>query len=166
MVFMPFDRFIIHTDFSVQQAQQRLSEAVRPPFSRVIFMNVPQKYEGRIHGNRFEISRITNYRDTFLPVVVGTIRDSVGSCSIDVRLRPHVVVIGALLVILGLAIAAECGFFLTMLNARSFNISIFWPAAVLLVFYVISTVWFKMEATAEKQNLNEIFGPTKDGCEK
>jgi hypothetical protein len=161
MVFLPFERFTIHTDFSMQQVQERLSEVVRPPFSRVIFMNVPQTYEGRIHGNRFEISRITNYRDTFLPVVVGTIRDSLGSCSIDVRLRPHIIVIVGLLVILGLAIAAECGFFLTMLGAHSFNIGILWPAAVLAVFYVISTIWLKLEAAVEKQSLTEIFDPTK-----
>jgi hypothetical protein len=70
----PFRRFEFTTSLSPEHASNILQHVVEPP----TFQWWPSKrrgyFEGTVEGDRFKISRIIRYRNSFLPVIEGTFR--------------------------------------------------------------------------------------------
>ena len=93
--FLPFDNFKFLTSLTTSEVQQRIESIIEPKksFSFSFFENRTKPYEGKLIDSSFEISRIINYRNSFLPVIKGQISSYLGRTEVAVRMRPVVFVL-------------------------------------------------------------------------
>jgi hypothetical protein len=94
----PFQRFGLETSLPVSEALKRLIEAVEP--RRMWRISRPQHdFEGVVSLTAFKISRIILYRNSFLPIIFGTIQARPqGGTRVEVMMRMHWFVIAFMLV--------------------------------------------------------------------
>lgn len=86
---IPYQKFEIKTRLSQEAAQQKLCEIVEP--RKLMRFGLSRKhnlFEGEIEGMAFKISRIIHYRNSFLPILVGQIRDDLDASTLKITARP------------------------------------------------------------------------------
>ncbi|MCX6319918.1 MAG: hypothetical protein NTW29_21745 [Bacteroidetes bacterium] len=88
--YLPFERFEITTRLSAGEVMNRISGKVVPKkkFRLFSFSSSPDKpYEGELSGDSFTISRIIDYRNSFLPVISGQVTSIAGKTRIKITMR-------------------------------------------------------------------------------
>ena len=73
--YLPFENYTLATRLTVDEACMRITDNVyvKKGFRFLVFTNKTDRpYEGTITGNCFTITRIINYRNSFLPIIKGT----------------------------------------------------------------------------------------------
>lgn len=89
--YLPFEKYILISQLSAEEVRKRLADNIesQKKFSLSPFEKYRAKpYEGSISEKEFTIKRIINYRNSFLPVIKGQIREEMGQVSIQVYMRP------------------------------------------------------------------------------
>lgn len=101
--FLPFDNFKLVTKLSATEVQQRIESITQPKkgFSFSFSGNRNKPYEGKLIDRSFEISRIINYRNSFLPIIKGYISAYLGRTEVTIKMRPVVFVLIFMLLWLG-----------------------------------------------------------------
>jgi len=93
MTFLPFERLTLGTELRSDEIYRRLTAAIEPvrwirnPFSRD-----HKPYESEINSSGFKITRVIRYRNSFLPIVTGCVRDEGAGCVVEIILRLNVIV--------------------------------------------------------------------------
>jgi hypothetical protein len=156
MGLFPYRRLALRSMLSAADAAQALAKQVEP--KRLFRMGGgASAFEGSVTGSHFEIQRVIQYRNSFLPQIDGTIRAETLGCSIAItmRLHPLVLAFGAVWV----SIAGTMGlmFLLSALAARSFDGITLVPVGMLAFFFVMVVGGFGYEARKAEQLLVEIF---------
>jgi len=88
---LPVEDFVITTKLPVDEIRKRLLFNVEPKDRAA---RAASKYKlgltycGDVLDSSFSISRIINYRNSFLPVIKGTITEGYGKTLIQVKMRP------------------------------------------------------------------------------
>lgn len=153
MKYLPFERIIYKTNLSEQEVIKRLSEFVEPKkFS--LGRTSTKEYEGLVNNDRFEINRIINYRNSFLPQIIGTIQKNNDRTQIEITMKLHVLVLVFLIV--------WCGFTLFFLVGVCFaekkiSTVLFMPILMLLFAYGLTMLGFKTESKKSKEFLRKNF---------
>ena len=93
--FLPFDDLKLLTKLSATEVQHRIESITEPQkvFSFLYFRNSTKPYEGKFTDHSFEISRIINYRNSFLPVIKGQVSTHLGKTQVAIKMRPNVFVL-------------------------------------------------------------------------
>lgn len=122
--------------------------------------NTPSYFHGSIEDNRFKVMRIINGRNSFLPVVSGTIRHIGNETVIFVKFRPHLLVL-SLLAFLFLSNGATEAIFLTQnKTGKIFDINIF-SILFFVAFLVMAYFWFWKEVDKQKKYLTNLFNSSE-----
>lgn len=91
MKYLPFEKFVLTTQLSVDEVQQRLNEKVEhkqnPWLSRAPKTNKP--YTGEITSETFRMYRIINYRNSFLPQISGRYIKNYNGTQIQIKMQLH-----------------------------------------------------------------------------
>ncbi|MDN5477606.1 MAG: hypothetical protein L0G39_11795 [Chryseobacterium sp.] len=153
MKYLPFERIIYRTNLSEQEIITRLSGFVEPKkfgFGRTS----SKEYEGFINNNCFEINRMINYRNSFLPQIKGTIQKGNYGTQIEVTMKLHLFVFVFLLFWCGFVM-----FFLISLCLVQQKISVVFlvPVGMLLFVYALTMFGFKTESKESKEFLKKSF---------
>jgi hypothetical protein len=92
--FLPFDNFKLLTKLSATEVQQRIESIteLKNGYNFSFPGNRNRPYEGKLMDRSFEISRIINYRNSFLPTIKGHISTNLGRTELTIRMRPVVFV--------------------------------------------------------------------------
>jgi hypothetical protein len=89
LVAFPFRRLSLESSLPVANVLKRMEEAVEPR-RRWRFSRLHRDFEGVVSRTRFTIVRIIQYRNSFLPVITGTIKPRPqGGTRIEVTMRLH-----------------------------------------------------------------------------
>jgi hypothetical protein len=154
------DRFTIVTNLSVDEALQRLASVIEPPKRQWFGMLSSWKrkpYEGTISGNTFRISRVINYRNSFVPVIEGEIYEGPEGASIEISMNLNTLVLAFM--IFWLAVVGS--FCIFALRAAISAVSIGWFTLLpilMFVFGIAMTVGgFSVEADKSKKFLCGLF---------
>lgn len=98
MKFLPIERYTLLTKLSPTEVKALLEANVAYK-SRGMQLKIgwsapaPGKpYEGVVEDNRFEISRIIDYRNSFLPVIIGEVSDDIVHTAVRIRMRLNIAV--------------------------------------------------------------------------
>ncbi|PQA90135.1 hypothetical protein B0A69_20890 [Chryseobacterium shigense] len=153
MKYLPFERIIYRTKLSEQEIITRLSGFVEP--KKFSFGKTSTKeYEGSINDKRFEINRVINYRNSFLPQLTGIIQKDNYGTQIEVTMKLHVFVFVFLIFWCGFVM-----FFLISLGVVQQKISVFFlvPVGMLLFVYALTMLGFKTESKKSKEFLMKSF---------
>ncbi len=156
------ENLIYKTQLSENQIIERLFDCIAPKKDFSLFHRYNNTangklYEGKISGQTFEVSRIINYRNSFLPVITGNITQENNSTLIKVNMKLHKFV-SAFLLIWGIIFATTL---LSTKKANSFVIfemdfSVMFdvmPFLMLIIFFSV----FKFEVNKSKKDFQQIF---------
>lgn len=124
----------------------------REPLS---FKRVSTPFRGVVEGRTFKFSREINYRNSFLPVVVGSVKRAGAGSEVSIVLRLHYFVIG----FLGMWFSSLLfGLSLMLFGVQTRSpAQIAIPCGMLLFAVLLTTVPFKIEADKAERLLSEIF---------
>jgi len=165
MLFVPSEQFTIETSLTQDEVQQRLTEViesnrmVRLPFSN------HKPYQGEVGNDWFEASRIIYYRNSFLPIIKGTIESTLDGCVITITMRPHILVTIFSIFWFGMLgitlLSMLCGMLgnLWKLNGTDTGVvpSIVIPLGLFVFGYLLITGGFKFESVGSKIFFQELF---------
>jgi len=87
---LPIDKFKLHTKLTAGEVEARLTDNIEQARISRLFSNyqTTKPYQGQITGNRFEITRIIGYRNSFLPIIKGEITTYLGKSELNIIMRP------------------------------------------------------------------------------
>ncbi len=153
MGLIPYDQAIVKTSLDIEQVYQKLAGVIEPR-TYMRFSRDHVYFEGSLEREAFKISRIIHYRNSFLPVILGEIRDELDGTAVILRMRLNWIVITFMLIwilmVLGMVIATLFG----VLN----NEALPWimPTLLILVMYTFALIFFHREAKKAKAYLQEL----------
>lgn len=161
MKFLPYEHFKIRTLLTKQEVLKRLDSVVEPKRSFHFFGSREKPYQGKIAGPHFEVSRIINYGNSFLPMIKGDVESEIIGSSVLISMQPHIFVI----VFMPLWVGGMGVFFLvtlisllsSSLQVNITNPSLLRPLEAMFVFCVAALVAFKFEAIKSKKFFEELF---------
>lgn len=150
---IPYQKIEIKTRLGQEAALQKLNAIVEPRKLRWRFSRDHLPFEGTIEGVEFKISRIIHYRNSFLPILDGKIRDDLDVSTLEFTARPFFIVM-LLWPMMGIIFVASILF--------SGELSFLWIILPLfLIFYGVPTAFFNWELNKTKKLLEDQFA--KDG---
>lgn len=164
MKFLPFEHIVYHSNLNAPDVIRRLEGEIQAPqnfrsgFLGFITRSNITSYEGSIfNNNKFEISRVIAYRNSFLPKISGTIEQAFDGTRIEVKMRPVIFVIvfmcvwfgGVSIAILVLTIEAIISWKFSAINLLPFGMFLFG--------YLLTMGAFKAESLKSKKDLKNIF---------
>ena len=152
-LFIPFENFTLVTPLSKDEVRKRLLENTEPKkFFRMPFRSPDSHklYEGEVRGYEFNIRRIIHYGNGYLPVVEGRIVPAAGKTMVHIVMRPSIYAIafGAFVIIslIGLII-----YYVTDLAQSVFIPGVIAASAMLVLFYTLATLGFKLESRRNRK---------------
>lgn len=163
--FLPFEKFVLQTKLTMVEVLDRIAKNVEPRknFHFSFFpVQRTKPYEGSIAANNFVISRIIGYRNSFLPLIKGTVYNYIDKTEIAITMRPFIGVIifmsfwlGTVgLVCISIIIAA----FVQLKEAFQHGVSlvILIPFGMLIFGYGMVMIGFKTESKRSRKFLTEL----------
>jgi hypothetical protein len=161
MAFIPFQKLTVTSPLSPEEVLSRLAGALEPMMKtgrRWIFDPNAKPYEGEILGREFRIRRVIGYRNSFLPVITGTVEPAEQGSVISIKLRLRRVTAVFACLWIGLAAFFGAAAFLTLFlpdapfNRLSLPALLFAPAG-----YTLVTAFFRMESGKSSAYFRELF---------
>ena len=167
MKFLPYERFIIKSPLTTDEALTKLNKYVeqKQPL-RWLGIEPDKRYEGDINGFNFEITRaVVMQNKAFYPTISGRIQSEADGCSIDFSIVPK-----PLILLFMLQVLVPSGlFFLYILisfigsvlginkdNFASFTV-VFWSGCFFALVYTFFIGTFKAEAGVSKEFFQTLF---------
>jgi hypothetical protein len=166
MKFLPFEKLTYTTALKEDEIMWRLESILEE--EKIIRLRIPfvkrkdgQPYEGSTNGNTFEMQRIINYRNSFLPVIEGRVEDNFTQRHVHVKMRLNRVVM--------IFMMFWCGILLFGIGAMTFvsnadsnpkgevePVLKLIPIFMLLFGYGLTTFFFKLESKKSKKFIKDL----------
>jgi hypothetical protein len=166
MKYLPFENITYRSILDQQEVLKRIEEIIEPPktlsLSDIFGNNDHRPYKGSTTGNSFSMTRIINYKNSFLPRIIGVIEEDHSGTRINVKMRLHKIVFAFMLLWLGVAGIVCLGVFATMFGDQDFAPQSLIPFAMFLFGYALVTGGFKYESIKSRKYLAELFEAEMD----
>lgn len=144
---LPHQKFEIKTRLSAVATRQKLMEIVEPRKLRWGWSRNHLPFEGEVEVSTFRISRVINYRNSFLPILEGEIHNDLDATKLVITAHLHLFVM-ILWPIMGLGMMAAMSFTGELVG--------FWMIIPLAVIFLgAPTIAFHWELNKAKKILNE-----------
>jgi hypothetical protein len=156
MKLLPYDSFQLVVDEPISQVQERLAAHVEPRNFWNFFGSSGNSFVGKIEGNSFKICRDISYRNSFLPIMCGTLEPHPSGTKISVRMRLHLLVMAFLIFWFWQAIKFVLPFTAVAFWAEIGQAAVMVGAALLMTY---AGFWF--EAGKSKKAFLEIYQKTE-----
>ena len=158
MTFLPYEDLVYKSNLPESELRLRISQNIEKKKTyRIGYLTKHTKpYEGYLHGNNFEINRIINYRNSFLPQVKGKIIESNEGTLIYVKMRMHILVYIFLVIWCTGVGYAFISILTVSIIAHKFEPVVFIPLGMLILGFILPTGAFKFESNRTKKDLEKI----------
>ena len=160
MKYLPAEDITFQSKLKETELLQRLEDSIEPAkaFRFGPFNGTETKpYQGKIVGPTFNISRIINYRNSFLPQISGNIENAFSGSLIRVKMRLHIAVIIFLCIWCGIMGTVGFVFLSQTFGSTSFDPMMLIPLGMLVVVYVVVMLAFKYESKLSISDLQSLF---------
>ena len=159
MKYLPAEDITFQSKLKEAELIQRLKDNIEPVRIRFgLFKRRETKpYQGKVLGNSFNISRIINYRNSFLPQISGNIENTFSGSLIRVKMRLHIAVIIFLCIWCGIVGTVGIVFLSQAFGRTNFDPMMLIPLGMLAVFYVVIMLAFKYESKISIADLQSLF---------
>ena len=164
MQMIPYERLIIKSSLSADEAQQRLQDHLEPARNFRWGWSKTKDYEGRLQDGIFSVRRILRSRNSFQPMIDGEILSEIDGCAVRIRMRPHILVSVFMAIWLGFIALLFLGILRTLaadfiqtgaLSASPFDL--LFPGALFILGYGLLLGGFKYESRKSKAFFRELF---------
>lgn len=156
MKLITYDKFIIHSHYSVEQLTSVL-EGITTTRKGIFYLNATTPFTGVIHAKGFKLEssgRCTNgwyKRNSFRPINIGNYKETEGGIDIVVTQRLSKDVLAFLMVWTGILI------FASLIVSSSGDLSfIFIPILMILGVIMLTIVCFNSEAKKNRKLLTDV----------
>ncbi|KAF2516589.1 hypothetical protein [Flavobacterium foetidum] len=159
---LPFERLIYHSSLNRQELTAHLENEIEPEKSFSFGFNNPytKPYLGRVYDSRFEIKKNITYRNSFLPLIKGEIREDLNGTKINVKMQLHTFVKVFMIVWLGGVSLALLGVIFTVMFSNESALEalpgLLIPLGMLLFGTAMVSFGFKAESKKSIQDLEQI----------
>lgn len=165
MKFIPYERFIIKSSFTADEALEKLNKYVEPKEPlRWLGVEPTKRYEGDIKGFNFDFSRAVQ-RSLFYLKISGKIESEIDGCSVYFSIYPDALILAFMIQVL-----VPFGLFFLYIfisfigsvlginkdNSASFT-EVFWFGCFFALLYVFFIGTFKAEAGVSKEFFQTLF---------
>lgn len=168
---LPIENFVLSTKLSPEEVRKKIAENIEP-IRPAVFSFSPQRfikpYQGYLTGNYFSISRVINYRNSFLPQIKGEIFKTGQQTEIRVNMKLHVFVVVLLSVWLGI-VGIDClittlgiAGYIASEQTQTFPPLFLIPYGMFLFGCALTYFAFKPEAAKSKKFLTDLFEATEE----
>lgn len=161
--YLPFEELLYHSNLTKDELLKQLQNEIEAEKSFGFGANnysYGKPYIGKIQNNSFEIKRAINYRNSFLPVIKGSIKDDLSGSKIDIKMNLTDLVKIFMIIWLGGVFLACLGVTYTLIFNDSFNSEagffMFIPYLMLLGGIGLVVFGFKAESRKSVKDLERI----------
>jgi hypothetical protein len=158
--YLPVENIVYKTKIKEDEVIRLLSDSIEPEknFRFKIFISSSSKpYEGKINSNTFEIKRIINYRNSFLPRIKGVISRESDKTIIKVKMQLHPFVVSFLSIwFISIGFVTIILLLQLFIDAK-FNPLTLIPFVMLIFAYALTMFAFKLESNRSKKDLQKLF---------
>lgn len=156
---LPIENYSFTTHLTAEELEKRLYQIVQP--TKGLFNNndLGKPYEGWVNKNSYVVNRVINYRNSFLPVIIGTYEpfSSLTQVNIKMRLQDFVLVFLAIWFgILSLAIIAISFNIGSNISETPFP-KILFPLGMMIFAYLLTILCFKYESSLARKFFSNLF---------
>ncbi|HMG81481.1 MAG TPA: hypothetical protein VK559_00465 [Ferruginibacter sp.] len=167
MKYLPFENYTLLTKLSSEEIKKRLAENLVAKRKGLSFLSLDNRairpYEGEIIEDTFSINRIINYRNSFLPMITGSISKPYGKTEIAIKMRPALftlIFIAFWLGIVGMVCIAIL--IIGIIKISSIHLSeisplLLIPFGMFIFGCALSIIPFKIESKKSKEFLQLLF---------
>lgn len=154
------EHFVIISPLSIEGVQARLHDVIGPVGVRMFpSFSAPKDkpYTGSVNGNEFQIRRILNYRNGFLPTITGTLEQRDNGTAIDVKMNLDSFTLLFLWLWVGMMSLGTCCTLASSLSSGNFPwISFVFP---IFCFYAVAVTvaGFQYQVRNSKAFLSKLF---------
>lgn len=153
MKLLPYDNFELVVTEPLEQVRTRLMNSVGPGSLWAAFTSAEERpFSGKVETTKFKIHRKIHYRNSFLPIFIGTLEQHLSGTRISVRMRIHLFAIAFLAAWIGTSISFVMPFTTFAFWAEFEQAGIMIGAALLVTY---ASFWY--EAKRSKNAFLEIF---------
>ena len=161
---LPFDNFTLQTKLSATDVWQRIENITEAKeHSSFSFSgNSTKPYVGELSDRTFKIWRVTNQRNSFLPIIKGQVATYLGKTEIAIKMRPAVFVLVFMCLWLGIVGITCVGIIInTFLEfqeqpGKHFSPVSLIPFGMFAFGYALLTIAYKTESRKSKAFLKEL----------
>ena len=161
MNYLPHHFISYQTKLESQEVLQRLDEVVEPyktwRWKGIWKEAFDNPYEGKITGQTFEISRLTNYKNSFKPIIKGKVKQKNYGTLIEVELGLHLIVKLIGLFWLGGVFLGFLAFYFSAGPEDGFEPLALIPLAMIAFAYIIMMIAFQYEVKKTSAFFEELW---------
>ncbi len=163
MRMLPFENYCIKTNLGEQDVLEKISNYIDPKnFTGNLGNNASDKpYRGKLEQNNFILQRNINYRNSFQPIISGSVVQGFSGTEIKIRMRMEYTVLVFLFVWLCIALGSAVILTFIAIRKNEFEQMILIPWGLFIFGYVLCMFGFKLEAEKSKRFLESIFEPAR-----
>lgn len=145
MEFLPYQRLTITTNLSKDEVVRRFNDRIGP-IQRENFVRVDKNiFSGRLYNDKFELTLIRDYRNSWTPKVTGTITEKDNGTELTVILKSNISVIVCTAVFMCI------GFIMLVFEIVDFNgFRDFDWSKLLFIIFPYGLCWFGFNLDADK----------------
>ena len=160
---LPIENLVFHSALNQETLLAQLQNKIETPkpFKFGVANNsYSKKYIGTIHNNRFEIKRVITYRNSFLPLIKGEIKNDNNGSEINVKMSLNKIVQVFMSIWLSVVSVACFGILFGLIFKNIFKIEpsffILIPFFMLVFGVLMVSFGFKLESKKSIHDLEEI----------
>jgi hypothetical protein len=160
MNFLPTENITYKTKLKEEEILGRLSGFIESENSfRLTFFGSgsTKSYSGHINAGTFDIKRIINYRNSFLPRITGAIEKDFDGTTVKVKMRLHPFTIIFFFIWCGFVGLGCIAFLVEAWASSELTPGILVHLGLLIFIYVLTMVAFKIESNKSKKDLQALF---------
>ena len=156
MKLWPYDSFEIDTQMTAEAIAAVLNDRIEPT-KWFRWLEDHKTFQGTITRDGFKITRIINYRNSFLPIISGFLHPGPSGISVAIRMRLHPIITAFMFVWFGVALGIVA--FIAALFGRQTeeHLVLLIPFGMLFFGWALMSGVFWFEAKKTKPILIEMF---------
>ncbi|MBC9909990.1 hypothetical protein [Chitinophaga varians] len=173
MKLLPIERYTLLTKLSPEEIKKLLDANVVPKskgFQLKFGWSKPaggKPYEGVVKNNGFEISRIIDYRNSFLPVITGDVSHEIVHTAVRIKMTLSIVVAVFMTFWMGGVIIGFVGCLIAMIDGfrsgSKFEPLLLIPFGMLIFGYLMVKLAFQTEVSKSRKFLRELLQGWEEG---
>ncbi len=157
---LPYDRYVLNTQLSVEDVMNKINGIIEP--YNVFRRSSGKQYMGTVTGYSFKIRRAINYRNSFLPMIKGTISANAGQTEVAIRMRPSIFSLIFMCIWLGLVGVICIGIVnLCLWHRHLFSAPMLIPFGMFAFGYCLVMIPYKIESRISGKFLAELLEGTE-----
>ncbi|MFB9108450.1 hypothetical protein [Flavobacterium gyeonganense] len=161
--YLPLEELVYHSNLTKEELIKRVQNEIEAEKSFGFGANnysYSKPYIGKVYNNSFEIKRAINYRNSFLPVIKGSVQDHLSGSKIHVKMNLTDIVKVFMIIWLGGVFLACLGVTYTLIFDKGFTSEagffMFIPYFMLFFGTIMIVFGFKGESRKSVKDMEEI----------